>query len=171
MLWQESGFSESRSSTSAYTIMSSSGHHRPAPIQRERLCMDSSSFASALFVADKARLLTCIRSLYRALWHGTLMGYPRARSQLLCRALLHLVIHGFRRRRSDLFAITQSALQSLLKGPPVEGFLSLLFTPAALPHARARSSCRFESLPTPSVPSCSPTRPRPHSCADEHPDA
>jgi len=88
---------------------------------REWLCMDSSSFASALFVDDKVRLLTCIRSLYRALWHGTLMGYPRARSQLLCRALLHLAIHGFCRRRSDLFAITQSALQSLLKGPPVEG--------------------------------------------------
>ncbi len=81
--------------------------------------MDSSSFASALFVADKVRLLTCIRSLYRALWHGTLMGYPRARSQLLCRALLHLVIHGFCRRRSDLFAITQNALHSLL-GAPVE---------------------------------------------------
>ena len=52
----------------------------------ERLCMDSSSFASTLFFGDEVRLLTCIRSLFRASRHGTLMGYPRVSSPLLCRA-------------------------------------------------------------------------------------
>jgi hypothetical protein len=35
----------------------------------------------------KVRLLTCIRSLSRALWHGTMMGYPRADSQAEGRVL------------------------------------------------------------------------------------
>ena len=58
-------------------------------------CMDSSSFASTLFVDDSIRLLTCIRSAYRAVWHVTLMGYSRACSQLLSRTLPHVDIHGF----------------------------------------------------------------------------
>jgi len=49
-------------------------------------CMDSSSFASTLRWR-KERLLTCIRSLCRALGHGTLMGYPRAGSLTEARAL------------------------------------------------------------------------------------
>jgi hypothetical protein len=45
------------------------------PIVGERLCMDSSSFASTLIFGDEVRLLTYIRSLFRASQHATLMGF------------------------------------------------------------------------------------------------
>ena len=77
--------------------------------------MDSSSFASTLIVGEGIRLLTYIRSLYRASVHATLMGNSRASPQLLSRASTHLAIHGFCRRRFDLFAIAQLASQSLWK--------------------------------------------------------
>jgi len=45
--------------------------------------MDSSSFASTLLFSGRVRLLTYIRSLFRASQHGTLMGYSRASSSRL----------------------------------------------------------------------------------------
>ena len=74
--------------------------------------MDSSSFASTLFVDDEVRLLTCIRSLYRTLGYATLMGYPRTGSLLLYRALTRSAVDGVCQRRFDLLAINQNALQS-----------------------------------------------------------
>jgi hypothetical protein len=73
------------------------GSLRPAAVTGRRMTRiwTPPRLASTLFFGGGVRLLTYIRSLFRAFWHGTLMGYSRASSLLLCRACCTWSSSGF----------------------------------------------------------------------------